>query len=136
MVLAVIALFAINNSFQNEVTVYNMFCTEGLKEGKCTSKEGTANPTTYKVIFEQQTIIYWSGNNTAPNRLQNCAIRNTKNWSCQLSHSWESEPKIEWQMVNGQFQKKVAPQSYFLPRVFYQTSVVHWWWIWLMEHIK
>ncbi len=56
----IVCLWAVSDRipFRNEITVYKLFCTEGLKQGQCKSKEETANPTTYKIFLDQQTIVY------------------------------------------------------------------------------
>src|SRR5262249_53101705 len=83
VLIAVIWAFSEQNPFRSEVTVYYAFCAGGLKQGKCDTKEETSNTTTFKAMPDQQTVIYWYGDER-PKRLQNCAVRDARNWSCQL----------------------------------------------------
>jgi len=131
VIAAIAALWAFSDSlpFQNEVTVYKMFCTGGLKEGKCNSKEQTANPTTFKVLVDQQTVLYWHGGNDAPKRLVHCAVRNTQNWSCQLGNRLEDDPKYQWEMVDGRYRDVVQKPALSSQELFYQVPKWYWWWV-------
>lgn len=137
LMVVVVSLWAFSDNlpFRDEVTVYHLFCTEGLKQGQCKSKEETAAPTTYKIYLDQQTVVYWTGDNAAPNRLRHCAIRNNRNWSCQLGSEFEVTPKYLWQMVDGEFQE-IGNSPTALDNNFYQTSKWRWWWVWLTEKTR
>jgi hypothetical protein len=115
--------------FHNEVTVYYMLCTGEQKEEQCNSKDVMATQTTYKAITEQQTVIYWHGDNDTPSRLRYCAVRDAQNWSCQLGNKLKANPTIEWQMVNGEYYE-VNHEFYDRPKgIFYPVSKWHWWWV-------
>lgn len=120
--------------FQSDVTVYNMFCTGGLSNGKCSSKEETANPSTYRALADQQTVLYWNSNTDAPKRLQHCAVRDTRNWSCQLEDKLEESPKIQWQMVGGEFREVVEKPFISAQSIFYAVPKWYWWWVRLSEY--
>lgn len=132
-VVVVLWLFSESLPFQNEVTVYKMFCTGGLKQGKCNSKEETANPTTFKALVDQQTVIYWHGEKDPPNRLLHCAVRNARNWSCQLGNTLEDNPKIQWVMVDGEYREVVEKPFISSNEIFYQVPKWYWWWIRLSQ---
>ena len=122
-------LFSEELPFQNEITVYQMFCTgEGRKDGKCKSKEETANPITYRAFVDQQTVIYWF-EHSAPTRMRNCAVRDAKNWSCQLDDRWQTEYK----MIDGALGK--TSDNPIQP-IFYQASKWRWWSVWLDQRMR
>jgi hypothetical protein len=127
-------LFSEALPFRTETTVYRLFCTGALTQGKCNAKEETANPSTYKAFVDQQTIVYWFENSPGPKRLQHCAIRNAKNWSCQLGNQLEDNPRYEWQMIDGQLREN-GPTA--LSRdLFYQVPKWRWWLVWLEEKMR
>jgi len=134
--LIALLLWAFSESlpFRSEVTVYNMFCTGERKGGQCDAEEQTANTATYKAFAEQQTVVYWYGDNDAPKRLWHCAVRDARNWSCQWGVRLEQLPELEYQMVNGEF-SEYAPgvPDHRTPGVFYRVSKWHWWLVWLSE---
>ena len=66
---------------RNQITVYKMFCTNGRVNGVCNSEEQTANPTTYKVFPDLQSVVYWIGDGP-PARFTSCAVRDVSNWTC------------------------------------------------------
>jgi hypothetical protein len=116
----------------NEVTVYKMFCTKGRVQGECHSEEQTANPTTYKVFVEQQTVVYWIGG-ASPVRFPFCAVRDIRNWSCKYETGNEL-PAHEYIMNDGEFH-----ETGFTPMVediFYNVSRWHWWRVWFAQKLK
>ncbi len=137
-VLPFVALWAFGNSlpFLDEITVYDMLCTGARKDGVCKSKEETAGQTTYKVLTDQQTVIFWSGNGDAPKRLRNCAVRNAKNWSC----SDESGGKTTYvqKMIDGQYHFSLREDSFFdaSSAAFYQVPKWRWWWVRITQEMK
>jgi hypothetical protein len=137
IIAAVCFLWAVSESFpfHSEITVYNLFCTDGLKQGKCDSKEETANLTTYKALVEQQTVIYWQGKKDVPHRLRRCAVRNARNWSCQFGNELEDDPTIKWQMVDGEY-SEIVQMPFAMQPMFYPVSKWYWWWIWLCEKTR
>jgi hypothetical protein len=131
---AIVALWANSDSFpfQSEVTLYQAFCSGGLKGGQCKTGEETANPTIFKVLVDQQIVLYWYAGNNAPNppkRLTHCAVRNNQNWSCRLA---EDDPTYLWEMVDGQI-REVASDIQVTNQTFYQTSKWNWWMIRITE---
>ncbi|MHB8474259.1 MAG: hypothetical protein ACYDC8_15705 [Gammaproteobacteria bacterium] len=115
-------VFSESFPFQSEITVYNMFCTKGLENGKCNSKEETAGRVTYKPIIEKQSVVYWIEDG-APKIVNGCAIRDAKNWSCGgASDIYKSS------MVNGDYSEE--------PSIFYAAPKWHWWQVRLTEYME
>ena len=124
-----VILWAFSDSlpFQDEITVYKMFCTQGRKDGKCNSIEQIANPTTYKASVEQQLVIKWTGN-SAPIRYDKCAVRNARNWTCIFSDQPDLLSDVRDEMVDGQF-RHISSSIWNVPSPFYDVPKWYWWWI-------
>ena len=129
VLIAVIWAFSEHLPFRGEVTVYYAFCAGGLKQGKCDTKEETSNTTTFKAMPEEQTVTYWYGDER-PKQLQKCAVRDARNWSCQLE---TMTGPTKWQMVNGEFRE--TPFTQFTAP-YYQVSKSYWWMLWLAEKFR
>jgi hypothetical protein len=55
-------IWPIFEQMRGEVTVYNMFCKTQRIQGQCKAdEEQTANPESFKVYPDQQSVIYWIG---------------------------------------------------------------------------
>jgi hypothetical protein len=106
----------------SEVTVYNITCMEGLKNGVCGSIEKTVTPVTYEAIAEQQNVVYWLGRNGTPQRLQRCIVRDARNWSCNL----DDKAGTELKMANGQIKDDADHAAY-------AVSKLYWWWVRVRE---
>jgi len=137
-------LFSDSLPIGSEVTVYRLFCKgvtgdrqTGLPVGQCQAKEETANPTTFKVFVERQTVVYWTGENDTPYRLRHCAVRDARNWSCQLGEFLEEEPAIEWHVRDGELRKDYSNLSLYMASGsrFYSVSKRRWWWVRLVEEL-
>lgn len=128
-----VALLFVYNFFDSEVTVYNMFCTKGRVNGACASIEETANPTTYKVLVDQQSVVYWIDHG-APVRFPYCAVRNVQNWSCKYETGNEI-PEREYTMTDGYF-SETEKDGTIGGSIFYQVSGWHWWSIWLAQKLR
>jgi len=116
---------------QNEVTVYNMFCTKDRVNGVCTGEEQTANPTGYKVFPDQQSVISWVSKGPVT-RFGSCAVRDVDNWRCQYEKAGQ-EPHLEYIMTDGNFVLYSAPP--FSTGPFYTVSRWRWWMVKLSEMI-
>lgn len=128
LVLALVAGFfgwPLFDRIQNEITVYPMFCPTGRVNGVCGAEEQTANPTTYKVFPDQQSVIYWIGDG-APTRYASCAVRDVSNWRCQFVKAGDT-PKIEDFMSDGNFFETAEPPFIASTNLFYPASRWHWW---------
>lgn len=112
-----IALWAFDYSlpFSDEETVYTTICHGVRKDGDCRGKEEPLDKTTYKALADQQIVIFW-GDNTSPSRLEGCAVRNTRNWSCPQDLGYTSE------MIDGQYKLQTASSIYQVPKWY-------WWWL-------
>ncbi len=67
--------------WSNEQKVYRAACLGTIISGECTSRSSPSAPLTFKAIDTQQTVVYWADENL-PSRLDNCVVRNHKNWHC------------------------------------------------------
>ncbi len=136
-VLQFVALWAFSESlpFRDEITVYQTFCTGARKDEVCKSKEEAADQMTYQVSTDQQTVIFWIVNGDAPERLQQCAVRNAKNWSCRderIKNTFVRE------MINGQYRLSIEPDIYSgaSDHAYYQVPKWRWWWVRITQEMK
>ena len=118
-------LFTDSAPFRSEVTVYFGSCTEARQNSKCKAKEEAANPATYKAIVDQQTVVYWIGDGE-PSRMTPCAVRDAKNWSCQIGNGNGLFPDAKTAMVDGALIKTGRGD---LDEFFYQVPKWRWWWL-------
>ncbi len=95
-----VALWAFSDSlpFQDEVTVYETICHGERKDGDCKGKEEPIGKKTFKPMTDQQIVLVWA-DNVAPVRLENCAVRDVRNWACD-GEFLGSRP----QMIDGRYQ--------------------------------
>ena len=114
---------------RNEITVYPMFCTNGRVNGVCQSEEQTANPTTYKVFPDLQSVIYWTGEGP-PARFTNCAVRDVSNRSCNFS---KQSPRREYMMADGNYIETAEPPMIASTNLFYPVSRFRWWMVKVSE---
>jgi hypothetical protein len=85
-----------------EITVYPVDCSEQFKYNKCSGHWYTLNRTTYKVLVEQQQVIYWMpGFDFYPVGLRNCAVRDRENWNCEYP-----DGSTRLYMVGGSFHEE------------------------------
>lgn len=117
-------VFSESLPFGSEVTIYQVFCKDIVRQGVCASKEEIARSVTYKVFPEQQTVVYWYGTNDPPKRYRNCAIRDKFNWSCQLGVTPKDEPDATMDMVDGERREQ---WMHSLPSLFYAVPKWRWW---------
>lgn len=103
--------------FQDEVTVYKMYCSKPRKDGICKGKEETIGRTTFKVFPDQQVVIHWREEIRILQRYSDCVVRDSKNWSCE-----------EKGMFNGKFLRYG-----FLEDDTYAVPKWRWWWVKLHE---
>ena len=111
--------------FRSEVTVYSGWCSEARQNSKCKAKEEAANPTTYKAIVDQQTVVYWIGDGE-PSKMTPCAVRDAKNWSCQVGSGSNWFPDAKTAMVDGALIKSGGGG---FDGLFYQVPKWRWWWL-------
>lgn len=129
-VIGLLWVFGERFPFWSEVTVYQAYCKEGRKDAECMSQEENTEPLTYKFVTEQQSIVYWLGDEGAPSKYNNCAIRNARNWSCILGDSRaRGGPVVEKRMVGGEVYDFVDYQRVENDLTFYQVPKWYWWWL-------
>ncbi len=130
-VLPFVALWAFSDSlpFQDEITVYEMSCSEPIKDGICKAKEETLGRTTFKAFPNQQVVIHWSEEGVRILQRDNdCVVRDSKNWSCKVDGS--SFIKI---MADGKFRYGYYADS---PTAFYTVHKGYWWWVRITQEMK
>ena len=111
--------------FRDEFTVYLGFCPKERVGGVCPVAEEAANPTTYKVLVDQQAVVYWVGDG-APSKLEHCAVRDSRNWSCQIGDGKEAD--IRRQLADGEYGEVVFNSTLARPpAIFYQVPKWKWW---------
>lgn len=67
---------------RSEITEYPVGCETPLVYGQCKGNSYPLNRTTYKVIPEKEEVLYWSEIGGGIQKLEGCAIKDRKNWSC------------------------------------------------------
>ena len=108
--------------FQNEVTVYNLFCPGELKQDKCTVAEHTSLRVTYKALVDAQAAIY-QREEGLPERLEHCAVQNAKNWKCR--RKLDGDIEYQWRMLDGDFSEGANSPNY--PKsIFYAVPKWRW----------
>lgn len=121
-----IALFLIPsvgcNFIDKTVVMYLVYCGQKLENGYCLGKEIPLSRRMFKVSTIRQDVIYWErkeGIDTKPRRLNDCVVRDYKNWTCQDYILAETEINI----INGKFQlpKRIEGTHY--------VSSWGWWWV-------
>ena len=131
LVVVVIAGWPVVERLRNEITVYHMFCTNGRVNGVCRSREETANPTTYKVFPDLQSVVYWSGDGS-PSRFTYCAVRDVSNWTCHYGKAGESG-RVEYMMADGNYSEYAEAPMFASTTLFYPVSRWRWWMVKLSE---
>lgn len=112
---------------RGEKTVYILFCVGEMVGGDCKGKITTASKTTYKTIFENQTVVS-KDDNSAPERLKNCSVWDENNWICSESGRLLTYEKS---MIDGRFSNYLIQEGGqkkpLLPPTFYYGSGLEWW---------
>lgn len=68
----------------DEIIQYTISC-DGWRQKKECKGEIRAEPReTYKASVEQQTVLYWSEDDPVVKRYPRCAVRDSRNWSCEV----------------------------------------------------
>ena len=128
LVCAVVWALSDHLPLQSEVTVYQGFCPVARVNEQCPGKEEAAGVTTFKVLVNEQAVVYWS-EGTAPQRPYRCAVRDTRNWSCTFDPPKDGEVnQPRWDMIDGDLHyvgTDAAPGS----AIFYQIPKAKWWWL-------
>jgi hypothetical protein len=104
--------------FRNDVTVYQANCSVDLVDGACPRGNWMAGKkVSFKPIQETKTVVYWQ-DGEAPNKYDNCAIVDVKNWSCS-GHYASSDHMVDGAFgglpIDGAFSKAVSKWE--------------WWWL-------
>ena len=121
-------LFSGSLPFRSEAVVYNAFCPTPRVNEKCAAGEEVANPTTYKVLPDQQAVVYWIESDGKPFKYEHCAVRDLKNWSCHDDGD-NGERIYEHTLIDGQYTEKIAPGHLDSSSIFYQVPKWKWHWI-------
>lgn len=104
----------------DEVTVYVTICHGERKNGDCIGKEEPIGKTTYKPMTDQQIVLFWRDHD-APIRLQNCAVRDVRNWGCTSSNGLRSE------MIDGRYRRTISDRTSSPSDSVIQVPKWRWW---------
>lgn len=108
-----------------EITVYPISCSKPYIHSTCPDLLIPLNRTTNRVFVEKQNVIYWMPdfNDNPPSRLEKCAVRDVRNWSCEYP---DSSGKVS--MASGHLieEQSNADNMSSLPQVQY-VSQIEWW---------
>lgn len=118
-------VWPIFETMRGEITVYNMFCTKERVNGVCKGQEQTANPTSFKVYPDQQSVVSWVGDGPVI-RYERCAVRDVSDWSCDNGH-------FRHIMANGEYTDNADPPFTAVATIFYAVPRCRWWWVRLRE---
>lgn len=108
--------------FASEVTVFETICHGVRKDGDCQGKEEPLTKTTYKPMTDQQIVLAW-GDDSAPVRLNNCAVRDGRNWACDGILGSRS------QMIDGRYHRISGDWSSSPSDSVFQVTKWYWWWL-------
>jgi hypothetical protein len=104
--------------FRKEVAVYEARCALELVNGSCPINGWVAGgKVNFRTSTETKTVVYWT-DGAPPNKYDNCAIVDVKNWSCVEHHTNYD------QMVDGVLAGLPADDAT-------SRSVPKWEWWWL-----
>jgi hypothetical protein len=120
------ALWAFSDSlpFHQDVTVYVVSCAGNYSDKKC-AKEVPVTRVTFKAIVDQQVVVHWSSEDGVPEKVTNCAVRDTDNWSCKGSAGLDGVSK----MVDGKFNDGFVGASATGIGALRQVPKWYWWWV-------
>lgn len=84
------------NPFSSEIKTYPVACNGEIKKDYCKGKILVVGPEIYAVFPEKQIVIFQNlEENNPPTELQNCTVRDKKNWTC-------SHPVLgQFEMIDG-----------------------------------
>jgi hypothetical protein len=107
----------------DEITSYPMLCDKPLASGKCKGRAIPLNRETFRVYPASQQVVSWTpGINDVPVRLEQCAVRDSRNWKCRLPRS-----QSEIGFTNGEFKETLTPPRLEQDKFFY-IGGAEWWW--------
>jgi len=101
---------------RGEITNYPIECETQVVDNKCPRAMAVLSTTTYKVSFTSQTVVYWT-EGFAPGKLENCAVRNRRHWSCRFSN----DAAVGFN--KGQYFEQAAPGQ----ARFSEVNAIHVW---------
>lgn len=123
VLLAIVATTSGCEDGGGEITVYPVGCSEQSKDNKCSGSWVPLNRTTYKVLVQQQRVIYWmTGFDIPPDSLHNCVVRDRENWKCELGKNFAT-----LYMVNGSFREEFRHKSEDSGTEMRHVSSWRWW---------
>ena len=110
---------------RSEITVYSAQCVQKVVDNRCAQHQFTLRPTTYKLIHEQQVVVYWV-EGFEVRKVTKCAIASRKNWTCRYD-----DESAEFGFNDGEYfdrdlvtplpeLKKIKEHKYYLPKWEYR----------------
>jgi len=107
----------------DEITSYPMFCDKPLTDGKCKGNSTPLNREIFRVYASSQQVVSWTpGVNGPPIRLEQCAVRDSRNWKCRYPRN-----QGEVGFTNGEYHEMLTPPHLEQDK-FFHVGAVTWWW--------
>lgn len=126
--LADVLILHISPALSGEVVIYNAFCPAARLNGQCKANEEWSGRWTYEANSDRQFVLNW-GEDGEPSRYENCAVRDSRNWSCDLGKNFSGDSdKIT--MIQGEVNKDFAIQP------FYRVSPEWWYFLRLRNYFN
>lgn len=106
-----------------EITAYPMLCDAPVVAGICDGRAISLNRETYRVFAPSQQVVSWlPGINEAPATLEQCSVRDSRNWTCKLPRG-----QGEVAFSDGEFHETLTPPRRNQAQFFYVGGVTWWW---------
>lgn len=107
----------------DETTVYLGWCPADRVNGVCPRGEQAGFPTHYKVLVDQQIVMYWVEKNP-PTKYEGCVVRNVRNWAC--TERFADKSSMTSSMSAGIAETTSYPPSVFGTSPYYQVPKWRW----------
>lgn len=130
IVAVIVGIYAIDWGWvRSEITVYSAQCAQKVLNNKCGHHQFTVRPTTYKVMVDQQAVVYWI-EGFEVQKVTKCAVANRTSWTCKYD-----DESAEFGFLDGEYfnrsldtpspaSKDFAEKEYYMPR--WKYLLWHW----------
>ena len=106
-------------ALSGEAVAYRAFCPSVRVNDKCPKGEEWSNREWFKPNPEMQYVVYWY-DGSGVNKYSNCAVRDRRNWSCQLGKGVDGS-YLQNSMSDGIYHDEYTDSP------FYNVSASEWW---------